>query len=118
MSDFTEKAIKGTFIQLLSEKPLSEITIKELTEACGINRNTFYYHYRDLTALVEEIMIETTDAILAAHPTLRSFEDCLYAILDEKDVPEFNNKLSEFTKIFGFKASSYIVEPAQGVHFV
>ena len=50
--------------------------------------------------------------------TGKGFGRCLYAILDEKDVPEFNNKLSEFTKIFGFKASSYIVEPAQGVHFV
>ena len=50
--------------------------------------------------------------------TGKGFGRCLYAILDEKDVPEFNNKLSEFTKIFGFKTSSYIVEPAQGVHLV
>ncbi|MBQ8013013.1 MAG: galactokinase [Treponema sp.] len=50
--------------------------------------------------------------------TGKGFGRCLYAILDEKDVPEFNNKLFEFTKIFGFKAKSYIVEPAQGVHLV
>ncbi len=50
--------------------------------------------------------------------TGKGFGRCLYAILDEKDVPEFNNKLSEFTKIFGFKASSYIVEPAKGVSIV
>ncbi|MCR4822772.1 MAG: galactokinase [Treponema sp.] len=50
--------------------------------------------------------------------TGKGFGRCLYAILDEKDIPEFNSKLSEFTKIFGFKASSYIVEPAQGVHIV
>ncbi|WP_294427811.1 galactokinase family protein [uncultured Treponema sp.] len=50
--------------------------------------------------------------------TGKGFGRCLYAILDEKDVPEFNNKLSEFTKIFGFKTSSYEVEPAKGVHIV
>lgn len=50
--------------------------------------------------------------------TGKGFGRCLYAILDEKDVAEFNNKLSEFTKIFGFKTSSYIVEPARGVHIV
>lgn len=50
--------------------------------------------------------------------TGKGFGRCLYAILDEKDVPEFNNKLSEFTKIFGFRTSSHIVEPAEGVHIV
>lgn len=48
----------------------------------------------------------------------KGFGRCLYAVLDEKDVPEFNKKLSEFTKIFGFKTSSYIVEPAEGVQIV
>ncbi|WP_407427986.1 galactokinase [Treponema sp.] len=50
--------------------------------------------------------------------TGKGFGRCLYAILDDKDVGEFNNKLTEFQKIFGFKASSYVVEPAQGVHIV
>lgn len=50
--------------------------------------------------------------------TGKGFGRCLYAILDEKDVPEFNNKLSEFTKIFGFKSSSYVVEPSKGVRIV
>ncbi|MBB5225339.1 galactokinase [Treponema ruminis] len=50
--------------------------------------------------------------------TGKGFGRCLYAILDEKDVPEFNSKLSEFTKIFGFRTSSHIVEPAKGVSIV
>ncbi|MBR1404565.1 MAG: galactokinase [Treponema sp.] len=50
--------------------------------------------------------------------TGKGFGRCLYAILDDKDVPEFRNKLVEFTKIFGFKTSSYVVEPARGVHIV
>lgn len=50
--------------------------------------------------------------------TGKGFGRCLYAILDEKDVPEFNSKLAEFTKIFGFRTSSHIVEPAKGVSIV
>lgn len=50
--------------------------------------------------------------------TGKGFGRCLYAILDEKDLPEFNEKLLEFTKIFGFRPSSYVVEPARGVSFV
>ena len=50
--------------------------------------------------------------------TGKGFGRCLYAILDDKNVEEFKGKLTEFTKIFGFKASSYEVEPAAGVHIV
>lgn len=50
--------------------------------------------------------------------TGKGFGRCLYAILDEKDVPEFNARLAEFTKIFGFRTSSYVVEPSGGVSIV
>lgn len=50
--------------------------------------------------------------------TGKGFGRCLYAILDNKDVPEFQGRLAEYTKIFGFHASSYVVEPASGVHIV
>ncbi len=50
--------------------------------------------------------------------TGKGFGRCLYAILDEHNVPKFKDKLSEFTKIFGFHATCYEVEPARGVHIV
>ena len=58
MANFTRKAIKETFIALLEERPLSDITIKDIVETCGINRNSFYYHFQDLPALIEEIVKE------------------------------------------------------------
>lgn len=41
-------AIKEAFMHLLNRKPLDKITVKEIVEECGINRNTFYYHYDDI----------------------------------------------------------------------
>ena len=43
MPTFTKAAIKATFISLLNKKPLNKITVKEIVEECGINRNSFYY---------------------------------------------------------------------------
>ena len=43
MANFTQKAIKDTFISLLEERPLSDITVKNIVETCGINRNSFYF---------------------------------------------------------------------------
>ena len=54
MPNFTKKAIQETFITLLDERPLNKITVKDIVETCGINRNSFYYHFEDLPALLEE----------------------------------------------------------------
>ncbi|MBQ9794006.1 MAG: hypothetical protein IJW34_03570 [Clostridia bacterium] len=40
----TKRAIAVALLQLLSEKPLEEITITELTLKADINRKTFYLH--------------------------------------------------------------------------
>lgn len=53
--NYTCLAIENTFMNLLKEKPLDKITVKEITETCQINRNTFYYHYRDIYALLQSI---------------------------------------------------------------
>ena len=51
----TKKLISSTFVELLSAKPFDRITIKDIVDACGINRNTFYYYYSDIYDLLEEI---------------------------------------------------------------
>lgn len=76
MADFTSKAIKETFIALINEHPLSEITVKSIVEKCGINRNSFYYHYRDLPDLIEEIVKEDAEEIIAKYPSVSSIVEC------------------------------------------
>ena len=45
--DRTKNAIVEAFWQLLDEKPFNKITVKNIVELCGVNRNTFYYHFSD-----------------------------------------------------------------------
>ena len=54
----TRGAIVNAFIQLLSEKPVNKITVKDIVERCGVNRNTFYYHFHDIPDLAEQMMEE------------------------------------------------------------
>ena len=65
MPTFTKAAIKATFISLLNKKPLNKITVKEIVEECGINRNSFYYHFDDIPSLLEEILVEEADRFVA-----------------------------------------------------
>lgn len=46
MPNFTKKEIKRSFIKLLNEQPLNQISVRDIVEDCGINRNSFYYHFR------------------------------------------------------------------------
>lgn len=77
MPNFTRKAIQETFISLLNERPLKQITVKDIVDACGINRNTFYYHFADIPALLEAIIKEETDHVISGHSDVTSFEECL-----------------------------------------
>jgi probable dihydroxyacetone kinase regulator len=54
-SNLTKQAIVNSFVKLLNERPLDKITVKDVVEDCNINRNTFYYHYQDIYALLADI---------------------------------------------------------------
>ena len=48
MSQITKRALEASLKKLLTKKPLDKITITDITEDCGINRMTFYYHFKDI----------------------------------------------------------------------
>jgi len=54
-SHITEKAIAESLKQLMKIKPLSKISINDIAENCGLNRQTFYYHFKDKYELVNWI---------------------------------------------------------------
>lgn len=55
--------IKQSFINLLKQKSISKITIKEICDDADINRATFYAHYADQYDLLHQIEQELTDGI-------------------------------------------------------
>ena len=79
MPSFTKKAIKEAFIKLLEQYPLKQISVKDIVEECGINRNSFYYHFADIPSLINEIMVENADRIIAEYAGADSLEQCLTA---------------------------------------
>lgn len=54
----TRKLIMDAFIQISHHKELSDITIKDITEAATVNRATFYYHFADKYELLERVLHE------------------------------------------------------------
>lgn len=59
----TKKALAASLKKLMEDSALDKISIREITEDCGVNRKTFYYHFDNIYDLVgwmfEEEAIES-----------------------------------------------------------
>lgn len=82
VANFTQKAIRASFIKLLNQKPLSQITIKDMVMTAESTRHTFYYYFQDLPDLDETITKEEAQRVIQLYPGDCSFEQCLDALID------------------------------------
>ena len=60
----TKRLLRESLLELLHEKPVDHITVKELCECAELNRSIFYAYYTDVSALYEEMGNELADALL------------------------------------------------------
>ena len=88
----TKSQLKTGLAQLMREKSIREITVKELVDAVDINRSTFYLHYSDIPGLLAEVeneMMEEMQRAIREHPidpgkdTVYYFIQDLFHVLDE-----------------------------------
>lgn len=88
MSQVTKRALEQSLKNLLLKKPLTKITINDIAEDCGINRMTFYYHFKDIYDLVEWSCLEDAQRALDGKSTYDSwqqgFVQIFQAVLDNK----------------------------------
>ena len=60
---YTRMVLKESLIELLKEKRISNISIKEICERADINRSTFYSHYQDQYDLMHQVEQEVLGEI-------------------------------------------------------
>lgn len=83
MSKITTKlAIAFAFKDLLLEKPLNKVNVSDITERCGISRQTFYYHFKDVIDLVEWISVYYGEKILIDKTKNRTWQDSLICFFE------------------------------------
>ena len=81
MSQMTKRALVASLKELMAEKPLDKITVTDLTEHCGVNRMTFYYHFKDIYDLVEWACVEEATRALAGKKTYDTWQQGFLQIL-------------------------------------
>ena len=82
MSQVTKRALEASLKSLLLQKPLSKITVTDITEDCGINRMTFYYHFKDIYDLIEWSLLEDAKKALEGQRTYDTWQQGFLQIFD------------------------------------
>ena len=80
MSQVTKRALEQSLKNLLLKKPLTKITVGDITDDCGINRMTFYYHFKDIYDLVEWSCLEDAKQALEEKKTYDTWQQGLLQI--------------------------------------
>lgn len=80
MSQTTKQALADSLKKLLREKPLDKITVTDIAEDCQVNRQTFYYHFRDIYDLLEWVYAREVAALVGDCKTYDSWQKGLLRV--------------------------------------
>ena len=89
MATSKKNEIMQSFIKLLNIMPFDKITVKDIAEDCGINRNTFYYNYDDIYAVIDEMFQIEINRIVEQNIPYSSWKE---GLLDTADFALKNKK--------------------------
>ena len=81
MRDLTKKKLSDSLMQVLKNKPLDKITISDLTSVCGVNRQTFYYHFHDIYDLIDWIYLTKGEEAIGEKRTYSTWQEGLTEIM-------------------------------------
>lgn len=62
----TRDLLRGAFLELLAEKGFREMTVQDIADRATVNRATFYAHYTDKFALMDDCIRSQFRRMLAA----------------------------------------------------
>lgn len=106
--DKTKYLLANSLRALMKSKPFDKIKINDIVENCGMNRQTFYYHFQDMYALLEWLYY--TDCILEIEKQysdsgITDAASCLINYVDEHR--------DELANILSSKASDFFLDYVQ-----
>ncbi len=119
----TKKAFENSLAALAKDSQLNKITVKMLCENAQLSRNAFYFHYKDIGALISDIednLINEATAMLAELENLgfpknvyatidglidlfESRRDVVMMLLDKSFSPTFIDRISRIFSEFNYR---------------
>jgi probable dihydroxyacetone kinase regulator len=82
MSQMTKKSLAVSLKKMLAQKPLEKIKVTDITEDCEVNRQTFYYHFKDIYDLLEWVYTNEATRALDGKKTYDTWQQGFTQILE------------------------------------
>ena len=114
--NYTRKVIRDAFFNMLNERPLNKITVKDIVTACEINRNTFYYYYTDVYAILSELFQTELQRVIDEYNDTLSWEEgflvaARFALNNKKAIYHvYNSMQKEELENYIYKVSGNVME--------
>lgn len=93
----SEAAMAEALLALMEQKPLAQITVRELVDEADVNRSTFYRHYLDIPDMTERLGDELIEGI---HAILLEYKDNPGTGIPAECVTEVFEYLQENRRMF------------------
>jgi len=85
MTKQTKECLSAALKEQMLKKSLSKITVSELIKICNMNRNTFYYHFEDIYALLKWTLEQEAIEVVKKIDLLINPEEAINFILNYID---------------------------------
>lgn len=82
MSHITQKALAASLKKMLTKNTLDNITVKNIVEDCELQRQTFYYHFHDIYALIEWIYVNEVAKAIDDKKTYTTWKQGFYQLFE------------------------------------
>ena len=86
-AQITKNALASSLKSLMLEKPLPKVSVGEISQRCGMNRKSFYYHFKDKYDLFNWLFMEE----FGNYAQKKNYAD-IFTFLEEISVYLYNNK--------------------------
>lgn len=78
----TRQGLDAALREQLKHKPLDQIRVRELTEHCGLRRQSFYYHFKDVYDLFHWSVQRERELLLRRQEECLTWRQALLDLLD------------------------------------
>ena len=91
----TKKLLTHGLIQLMKEKQVQDITVRELADLVDVNRGTFYLYYRDIFDMLDSIEQELFNQVNQLIHLVEENKELCQVLLGQNGDMKFLKKLSD-----------------------
>ena len=91
----TKRILRESLMQLMHDKPISKITIKEICDLSEMSRSTFYLHYQDQFELLSDVENEVMEN------TVKALENLSGSLNTQESIEAFLEYVKENKETFG-----------------